>query len=373
MYKKVLFSLLSLFLVVGCAKPQEPIETKSNICIDCGFDTFFSIQGYVGEQETFDTLFKEASEEFKHYNDLFDIYYEYPNLNNLKTINQQAGIEPVKVDPIIIELLEEAKHYYDLSGGQFDITMGTLLKVWHTYRSEGISLNEDGEYGEVPPQELLEKQSQYRGWEHIHIDKEKSTVYIDDPNISLDVGGIAKGFATEKIAEKLIQEGAKNGAVNAGGNNRTLGQKADGTSWRVGIQNPAHSGSLLTISIDGECSFVTSGDYERTYVASDEKSYHHIIDPHTLYPATYYHSVSIVTTDSGAADCLSTTLFTMPYEEGLKLIETFRKEHPEDRLEVIWILDETSPIQTDNKKVIDGQLVVYTEGLKDVIKWATPQ
>lgn len=321
------------------------------------------------EQDEFDSVFTEASNDFSYYNKLFDIYNDYEGINNIKTINDNAGIQPVEVDPVIIEMLQEAKYFYDLSNGEFDITIGALLKVWHNYREEGINLNTEGKKGNIPTEEELEEASTHKGWEHVQIDEENNTVYIDDSSISLDVGGIAKGFSTEKIAQSLASEGIITGAINAGGNNRTLGTKYDGSNWRVGIQNPNGSDSILVVNMDGKCSFVTSGDYERYYVATDGNSYHHIVDPETLYPAKYFHSVSIITEDSGVADCLSTTLFTLSYKDGLKVLAAYKKDHPDTFLEAIWIMDEDTEIDTEYKHVTDNQLIVYSEGLEGKLTW----
>lgn len=372
--RKITTLLLSATLLCACdtSKPTPSASStslKSNICMDCGFDTFFAVQGMPLEQDEFNSIFKEASEDFSYYNKLFDIYNDYDGINNIKTINDNAGIQPVEVDPVIIEMLEEAKYFYDLSNGEFDVTIGALLHVWHNYREEGITLNTNGEKGNVPTLDELEQASINKGWDHVLIDTEQNTVYIDDTHISLDVGGIAKGFATEKIAQSLESEGISTGAINAGGNNRTLGQKYDGSNWRVGIQNPKGSDSILVVNMDGKCSFVTSGDYERYYEATDGNKYHHIIDPETLFPATNFHSVSIITEESGVADCLSTTLFTLSYEEGLKVLDTYRKEHPGTFIEAIWIMDEDKDIDTEYKHVTNNQLIVYSEGLKDKLTW----
>ncbi len=372
--KKIISLLLSATLLVACdASSATPTSSttslKSNICMDCGFDTFFAVQGMPLEQDEFDSVFTEASNDFSYYNKLFDIYNDYEGINNIKTINDNAGIQPVEVDPVIIEMLQEAKYFYDLSNGEFDITIGALLKVWHNYREEGIDLNTEGKKGNLPTEEELEEASTHKGWEHVQIDEENNTVYIDDSSISLDVGGIAKGFSTEKIAQSLASEGITTGAINAGGNNRTLGQKYDGSNWRVGIQNPNGSDSILVVNMDGKCSFVTSGDYERYYVATDGNSYHHIVDPETLYPAKYFHSVSIITEDSGVADCLSTTLFTLSYEDGLKVLAAYKEDHPDTFLEAIWIMDEDTEIDTEYKHVTDNQLIVYSEGLEGKLTW----
>ena len=370
-YSKLLILILAVFLV-SCAsekEPEKPVsETHSKTCVmDCGFDTFFSLNDIPMEQENFSTTFSELLDEYKHYNDLFDIYNDYEGINNLKTINDMAGIQPVEVEDAIIELLLEARDFYELSDGAFDITMGNLLKVWHEYRTEGMALNEQGKPGRLPSAEELQNAYEHHGWEYVEIDESAHTVFITDPQVSLDVGGIAKGFAAEKIAQRLEVMGVHGGIVNAGGNNRMLGPKKDGSDWRVGIIDPYGKNNNVVVRIYGAVSSVTSGDYMRYYMGPDNVQLHHIIDPDTLYPADLYHSVTIFTRDSGSADCLSTTLFTLSYEEGMILIEQYRQAHPDDILEVVWLMDKKELPDTDNYLETDDFYVLYTEGLKEKI------
>lgn len=345
------------------------VQTYQNVSVDAGFDTVLVYQEAAASRDIFDTHFNEAVDLFKYYNNLFDIYNTYDGINNMKTINDNAGTAPVTVDQDIIDLLKEAKSFYGYSNGEFDVTMGNLLKVWHKYREDGILKNQDGEKGDVPTDAELSEAAAHKGWDAVQIDEAAKTVYITDPTISLDVGGIAKGFATEKIAQKLEAEGVVNAAINAGGNNRTLGPKADGTTWNVRIQNPTGTDNLMVVSEYGKESFVTSGDYERYYEASDGNTYHHIIDPTTSFPATYYHSVTIVTKDSGVADCLSTTLFTMSYEDGLATVKAYQADHPDTDIDVIWMADTSKSFNAANSKTVGDLYIAWTDGLNDKITW----
>jgi thiamine biosynthesis lipoprotein len=172
--------------------------------------------------------------------------------------------------------------------------------------------------------DVLKEKAQHTDINKMIINEKDSTVYLEDPEMSLDVGAVAKGYATEKVAEIAQQNGFTSGSISVGGNVRTLGAKADTKeAWNIGIQNPdldSPDTNLYILELK-DMSLVTSGVYERYYTV-DGKQYHHIIDPKTLMPATYFVSVSIVTKDSGLADALSTSVFNMPYEQGLKLIES---------------------------------------------------
>ena len=137
----------------------------------------------------------------------------------------------------------------------------------------------------------------------------------------LDVGAVAKGYATEQVCRAAQNQGIENVLVSIGGNVRAIGSK-EGDFWKVGIQNPGNveDESIPLLFFKG-MSLVTSGTYERFYTVNG-KNYHHIINPDTLYPAEYYTSVSILCKDSGMADALSTAVFNMPYEEGQALVES---------------------------------------------------
>lgn len=366
----ICFSLLS-----GCrAVPAEETEseelsanTYNNVTVDSGFDTVIQLTETTSSKEQFDAHFSAMCDAFSRYNELFDIYGESTG-DNIRAINDSAGTAPVKTDPEVIAMLKKAKEFYDLSDGEFDVTMGAVLKIWHQFRSEGIDLNAEGKTALLPDRDELLEAYRHTGWDLIEIDEENSTVFITDPLASLDVGGIAKGYATEQTGLLLTKDGEIHGAINAGGNTRTLGPKYSGTPWNVGITNPSGGSIFMIVSMPDVMSFVTSGDYERFYTADDGKNYHHIIDPQTLYPAEYFHSVSIIATDSGSADCLSTTLFTMTVEQGKHVLEEYRKAHPGETAEAIWIMDKEKAADYEYSFEHGDYCITYTDGLKDRIK-----
>lgn len=369
--------MLCLVLLSGCSQSSKPIEPTpsantlnkySGMDYNTGFDTFLSLITYTTSQSEFDQHMSTAVSLFKRYNDFFDIYNTYEGINNLKTINDNAGKKAVQVDPEIIECLLKAKEFYELSNHEFDITIGAVLQVWHNYRDEGLKLNESGKYGKLPSMEELETAKACTGWEYVEIDDENNTVFINNPCVSLDVGGIAKGFAAEKIAQ-VIEPEITGGIVNAGGNSRTIGSKPEGSAWVSGISNPANPGaSLLAIGVKGSQSIVTSGDYQRYYVAEDGKQYHHIIDPDTLLPAMRYRSVTIITPNSGDADALSTTLYTLSVEEGKQVLAKYNESHPNQVASAIWIFDKDNAIEDENGFYAQNFYVTSTDELKGLIQ-----
>ena len=279
------------------------------------FDTVTTIIGYAQTEEEFGEITDTIYVELEKYHQLFDIYNEYER-NNIKTINDQAGIAPVKVDREIIELLLDCKEYYKVTKGKVNAALGSVLQLWHEAREEGIN---DPVNASLPDASALKEAAAHCNMDDVIIDEAASTVYIKDPKLRLDVGAIAKGWATERACQKA-PEGL---LVSVGGNVRATGPKPEDISWVVGIQSPWGDNSeyVHTLYVNRE-SVVTSGDYQRYYTV-DGEIYHHLIDPETLYPGKQWKAVSVVCEDSGLADALSTALFLMSKEEGQELLDKY--------------------------------------------------
>ena len=282
------------------------------------FDTVTTITGKSESQEAFSRQAQDIHDRLLRCHQLFDIYHEYEG-NNLKTVNDNAGIAPVAVDPEIIALLKDCKAYYEATGGVVNPAMGGVLRLWHEARSDGI---DDPANAYLPNGEKLKAAAEHMDMDAVILDESASTVYISDPDVRLDVGAIAKGWSVQRVCAD-----APSGLlISVGGNVFATGPKdPSGTPWVVGVQDPDRGDSYLhTLTVTGG-SIVTSGDYQRAYVV-DGELYHHIIDPATLYPSTLWRSVTVVCPDSGLADALSTALFVLPMEAGQALLDTLGAE-----------------------------------------------
>lgn len=312
--KRFLALALCVLLLTGCTGPKEPEKKQYTATFLTLFDTVTSIVGRADSEEAHMAVAQAIHDELLIYHQLFDIYNDYEDINNLKTVNDNAGLSPVVVDRAIIDLLLSCKEYYERSGGLVNVAMGSVLVLWHEARNDGL---DDMANAYLPDSEKLAAAAEHMDFSQVVIDEAASTVFISDPEMRLDVGAVAKGWSAQRIAET-----APAGLlISVGGNVIATGPKDEnGTPWRVGVQNPDGGESYLhTLNITGG-SVVTSGDYQRCYLV-DGKIYHHIIDPETLYPSEYWRSVTILCEDSGLADALSTALFLLPYEEGLALAE----------------------------------------------------
>ena len=327
----LLMALLSCTsLLSSCNKKENEKEKFSSYSFDY-FDTVTVITGYEESKEEFDKVSEEILDELRVYHRLFTIYDRYEDLNNICTINTLYNGEHrvVEVDQKIVDMLLFCKEMYQKTNGRVNVAMGSVLYIWHNYRNIGAN---DPSSAELPPMDKLSEAAKHTDISKLIIDDENNTVFLSDPDMRLDVGAIAKGYAVEMIAKSLIEKGISGYVLNVGGNVRTIGNRGDGSPWLAGIDNPDGTADAPYYAKVGICdlSLVTSGSYQRYYIV-DGKSYNHIINPDTLMSADIYTSVSVICESSAVADALSTSLFTMSIDEGKKIIERF------DGVEVMWV------------------------------------
>ena len=329
-------ALVSLALS-GCGQKTEPLTSFDVQFLDY-FDTFTTVTIYARDKEQFDGYAQTVQTELQYYHQLFDIYNNYDGINNIKTINDNAGIAPVTVDEDILQMLEVSMDEYEKTDGKVNVAMGSVLSIWHDYRELAEAVPEDAQ---VPDMDALLKAAGHMDIHQMEIDSEASTVYLADKDMKLDVGAIAKGYAAKRISEKLKEAGVTSALLSIGGNVDTIGGRGDGKPWRVGVQNPDTSGQqtyLHAIDLRDMC-LVTSGTYQRYYEV-DGVRYHHIINPETLMPWNEYLSVTILCGDSAEADALSTAVFNMKLDEGKAFIESL------EDTEALWILPDGSEEQS---------------------------
>ena len=319
--KRILALILVCAMVAlwGCSGSSQASHSATYYDL---FDTVTTISAQMESKADFDKAAQKIHDELLAFHKLFDIYNSYDGIVNLKYVNENAGIAPVKVSVEIIDLLQDCKAAYALTGGRVNVAMGAVLDLWHQARSQGIA---DPEHAKLPDQASLQEAAKHTDIDSLIIDEESGTVYFSDPLLKLDVGAVAKGWATQIVA----QNAPAGMLLSVGGNVCSTGPKADGSSWNVAVQHPDDAGRYLHILSVSDGCVVTSGDYQRTYTV-DGKFYHHIIDPDTLYPAAYWRAVTVICADSGMADILSTALFLLSLEEGQALLD-------KQNAQAVWI------------------------------------
>lgn len=347
----IIIGILISSILGGCEK--DPVYNKYSDSFFDTFDTITQIVGYTQTEEEFKGYVDKIHIRMLDLHKLYDKYNNYEGINNIKTINDNAGKSPVKVDKEIIDLIVFSKDMYEKTGKQTNIAMGAVLRIWSEYRDKAEF---DPPNAKIPPMEDLIAANQHTDLSKVIVNIEDSTIYLEDPLMSLDVGAVAKGFATEIIAQEIMQQGFNSGIISAGGNVRTIGKPLDEIRerWGIGLQNPdktidnSETNVLETVFIN-DASVVTSGDYQRFYMVGD-KVIHHLIDPKTLMPGEYFRAVSIVTSNSGEADFLSTTAFLLPLEESKALVESL------EGVEALWVLKDGTVEATDGmKKIMKSQ------------------
>ena len=301
-------ALAAALLLSGCAGKRA--ESRQAVYLDV-FDTVTTVAAVGMDEADFQQAAEKIHETLLSYHRLFDIYNDYEGLNNLKTVNDHAGIAPVKVDGEIIRLLLDCRDYYERTDHAVNVAMGSVLRLWHEARTQAL---DDPGSANLPTDAVLQAAAEHCGWDTVQIEEEASTVYLTDSEQSLDVGAVAKGWAAGKAAAQA----PAGMLISVGGNVCATGPKREDTPWVVGIADPDGGEGYLRTLYDWDKAIVTSGDYQR-YFELDGVRYHHIIDPTTLYPAARFRSVTVVCADSGLADALSTALFVLPLEEGKAL------------------------------------------------------
>ena len=346
----VIITLCALLLIVGALvtvlllrdSEEEPIDNLVRYRANAFsyFDTVSVVEGYAKSEEDFDKVTQQVFAALEEYHKLFDIYNSYEGINNLRKINKLYDGEHkvVTVDRKIIDMLLYAKKMYNVTGGEMNIAMGSVLSIWHDYRAEA---DDNYGFGKLPPMDELEEAAKHTNINDLIIDEENCTVYLADPQMKLDVGAIAKGYAVEMVAQMLEQQGITGYVINVGGNIRTVGVKGNGDKWLAGIEAPSDNFDepyLAYLGLAGE-TIVTSGSYQRYYIV-DGKEYHHIIDKDTLMPAKGFLSVSVICQNSADGDGLSTALFCMSLEDGMALVESL------EGVEAHWVLEDGTRVKS---------------------------
>ncbi|MBQ6823686.1 MAG: FAD:protein FMN transferase, partial [Clostridia bacterium] len=234
--KRIVAVLLIAALLPGLVSCKKTKKKYTDYCFDY-FDTVTTLVGYADSKEEFDAVCTEIKGLLKEYHQLYDIYKRYDGVNNLCTVNDlhDGAHRPVQVDRRILDLLTYAKELYQVTGGKMNVAMGSVLSIWHYYRTEGI---DHPDQAQLPPMDKLQEAAKHTDIEKLILNEQQGTVFLADPAMLLDVGAIAKGYATEQVAQYLEAKGIGGYLLNVGGNVRCVGMRADGEPWSIGLENP---------------------------------------------------------------------------------------------------------------------------------------
>ena len=296
------------FLLIGCER------TYSDQFFAMG--TFFDVRLFDGTQENM----KNIRQEIEELDRLFDAHNNR-GINNVWHLNNSNLQNFIEVDYRLIEIIELGLKYEELTNGYFNIAMGSVVNRWkQTIQGEA----------DLPTETELEELRLSTLSDNIEIASD-NRIRLSN-NVQIDLGGIAKGYVALRVKDYLERNNVKRFLFNAGTSTITLGTYSDGSNFNVSIRNPLRQGEFLTRIALKNNSISTSADNIQ-FLEVGSRRYHHIINPFTLMPEQLFHSVSVVSDNPLLTDLLSTALFSMTLEAGLKLHAQLIKYY---EIEVIW-------------------------------------
>ncbi|HHY95864.1 MAG TPA: FAD:protein FMN transferase [Firmicutes bacterium] len=331
-------TLLMAACTGGTSRPAAYEETRLLM------DTVVRIQACAFDRQQAQQAVTAALDEIARLDHLWNPYLPESEVSR---INGQAGQAPVTVSPDTMRVLEVALEVARLSGGAFDPTIGPLVKAWgfaHPAPGQPAESQPAGsqptggqpagaEPGgpHIPGQEDLRRARAAVDYRQLQLDTSASTAFLKQPGMALDLGAIAKGYAVDRAVQVLREHGVEGALVVAGGSVFALGKPSEAglsagaglspitSAWRIAIQHPRRSDQVLGVIPLRDQAVDTSGDYQR-FFEEEGTRYHHILDPHTGYPARLCQSVTVVAPQGVWADALATAIFVLGPEGGLPLL-----------------------------------------------------
>ena len=317
---KILIFIICLVLAIipcGCSTSQTPISRTGFY-----FDTIIQITIYDSRKEK---CLDECMELADKYEKLLSPTVEGSDIWNINHSNGQ----PVVVSDETLMLLENALSYCDMTNGRIDFTIESVSELWNFHEET----DNENMQSRVPDKVKIEEALGHVDYRNLSTND--NTVILKDPEASVTLGFIAKGFIADKIKEYLLSQNVKSAIINLGGNLLAVGSKPDGTPFQFGIQKPFDKqGAIIATLPVSDCSLVSSGIYERCFY-QDDVLYHHILNSTTGYPVqNNLLGVTILSDSSMMGDALSTTCLVLGLEDGMALIESL------DGVEAVFITDD---------------------------------
>lgn len=300
--------LLSTLTFSGCANSQEPVQR-----LFYAMDTAMQLTAYGKQAEP------AINAAVQRVNEIEALSSAYISGSDVAKINAAAGKAAVVVSPEVLKMIRTAVQYGQKMEGAFDITVGPLISLW------GIGTD----HQKIPSPEEIQKALTLVGLDDIQINESESSVLLTKPGMSIDLGGIAKGFAADEILRIFREYGIDSALINLGSSSiYALGTKPNGDPWTVAIRHPRKDGEYLCVVQLTDQALATSGDYER-YFIKDGKRYHHIFDPATGYPAEAGVMSATVAIDGKTENCcmladlLTKAAFVSGTDRGFAVVDGF--------------------------------------------------
>lgn len=332
--KRQIYILMMLIILVtaGCSTSADSSDDGSSLIKNPYSETEFLL-GTVVTIKIYDEGKEPVLEKvFNRIEELEQKMTANDSGSEIAEINEQAGIESVQVSEDVWQVIQQGKDYSEMAKGSFDIAVGPLTSLWNIGMEDARKPSQD-EIDAILP--LID-------YEKVELDEAEQSVMLQEADMRLDLGAIAKGYIADEILELLTEEGVTTAVIDLGGNIYVMGNQTSGNPWVVGVQNPfSGKGDTVGRLTATDQSIVTSGIYER-YLEVDGEIYHHLLNPKSGYPFEgELASVSVVSDRSVDGDGLSTLLFSKGLEEGIEFMQDF------DGAEAIFVMEDKSVYITD--------------------------
>lgn len=327
--------LLCSTLLFGCADKREEAqnilatqtEKNRHEATSFAMDTIMTFLVY---DEDGEQLITDAEQEIRNLERLLSVTLAESEISKL---NHASIGEWIPLSTDTWDLLSRGKELGEYTNKSFNIAISPLVKAW------GFTADEEKH---VPDSETISNALSHIDLDKLRLNEETQSASLDQSGMSVDLGGIAKGYTSDKISALLREKGVTSALLNLGGNISAIGTKQDGSPWKVAIENPLDSDDYVGILSITDRSVITSGGYQR-FFEEDGVRYHHILDGETGYPAdSGLLSVTIISKDGTKADALSTAIFVMGLQKGIALWKN------SSDFEVIFITTDGKVIATED-------------------------
>lgn len=306
-------TLMSTFFFTGCGSNTSEIKTKvepvSKTEVLLGTPCTLKIY-----DKPEDKIFQQA---FNRIRDIESKMSINRDSSEVIDINNAAGVKPVKVSEDTFYTIKKGLEYSEASQGNYDISIGPLVKSW------GVGSDK----ARVPSKDEIDAAKALINYKDVILNEKDMTVMLARNNMILDLGGIAKGYAADEVAEVLKENGVKHAIINLGGNVLVIGKNTNGNLWRIGVQNPfsENRGDIIGAVEVEDKTVTTAGIYER-YFELDGVKYHHILNPFTGYPAdNEIAGITIIVNKSIDGDGIDTGILLMGLKDGLEYVNSHKE------------------------------------------------
>jgi thiamine biosynthesis lipoprotein len=298
--------ILLFFILVSISSFGQIIHKRKLILLTSPFEMTVVAKDTVEANQYIDLAIAEVKR-------VENLVSDWKPETQISHVNQNAGIQPVKVDDEVFQLVKRSIKISKLTDGAFDISYASMDKIWKF----------DGSMKEMPTAEAIKKSVEKVGFQKIILDEKEKTIFLRDKGMKLGLGGIAQSLIADNIRDLLKSKGCTSGIANVSGDIAAWGKQPDGKPWTIGIINPMNKNKIFATFPLVDSSVETSGTYEK-YVVFDGIQYSHIINPKTGYPAQGIVSVTVFAKQTEIADGLAKGVFLFGVEAGLNLVNQLK-------------------------------------------------